>query len=76
MKGGIIGSTQQRDTVNRWILTAHTRASIVSALKAKAECSASESQRVYSIAKIVGNSEWNEMRVMFINCLRLKIGRC
>ena len=33
-KGGIIGFTQQRDAVNRWYLTAHTRASIVSSTKA------------------------------------------
>ena len=34
VKGGIIGFTQQKDAVNRWYLTAHTRAHIVSSTKA------------------------------------------
>ena len=37
MKGGIIGSTQNKDIVKRWFLTAHTRSSLVSIVKAMAE---------------------------------------
>ena len=37
VKGGIVGFTQQKDTVNRWLLTAHTRANIVSSVKTMCE---------------------------------------
>ena len=37
VKGGIVGFTQQKDTVNRWLLTAHKRANIVSSVKTMCE---------------------------------------
>ena len=37
VKGGIVGFTQQKDTVNRWLLTAQKRANIVSSVKTMCE---------------------------------------
>ena len=46
VKGGIIGFTQNKDAVDRWFLTAHTRAQIVSSTKAMYESTDRESRNV------------------------------
>ena len=46
VKGGILGFTQHKYAVDRWFLTAHTRANIVSSTKAMCESHNRESGNV------------------------------
>ena len=69
-KGGIVGFTQQKDTVNRWLLTAHKRSKIISSVKTMCEtndCVSAEKTR--QILKIVGTHDLGEMRVTCRNYL-------